>query len=53
MHKTYVIKNTKDKDAPEITVSADTGPGDFAGFAKLGYEVAAVQKQIAAEIAAK
>lgn len=52
-HKTFTIKNPKNKDAADITVSTDTGAADFAAFAKLGYEVAEVQKEIAAELAAE
>jgi hypothetical protein len=49
MAKTYVIKNPKNKDAPDISVDINTSADDLAGFAKLGYEVAEAKKAIAAD----
>lgn len=48
MAKVTVIKNPKNKEAPEINVDANTSAEDLAGFAKLGYDVAEAKKAIAA-----
>jgi hypothetical protein len=46
MSKTYTIKNTKNKDAADIKIDANTSEDDLAYFAKLGYDVTAAKKQI-------
>lgn len=49
MAKTYTLKNPKNKEAPDITIDANTSEDDLAGFAKLGYDVAAAKKAIEAD----